>query len=103
VYISDPLRARCAAFVSSMQPTRLLLTISLRHSNQKFRIHCWALNNPATIVGALCNRGNGILVLILTEGLLVGYQVELEYPVTVMDMRVSVTVKSAYSRTRRGV
>ena len=29
VYISDPLRARCAAFASSMQPIRPLLTISL--------------------------------------------------------------------------
>ena len=64
-------------------------------------MNCWASNSRATTVGALCNRGNGILVLILTEGLLVGYQVELEYLVTVMGMGAS--VYSANDRTRSGM
>jgi hypothetical protein len=66
-------------------------------------MHCWASNSRATIVGALCSRGNRKLELIFTEKLLVGEHVDLENLVTVMDMGASVTVKSAYYRTRRGV
>lgn len=55
-------------------------------------MRCWASNSQVTIVGALCSNGNGILVLILTEGLHVSEQVDLEYIVTVMDMGASVTV-----------
>ena len=48
-------------------------------------MHCWALNSRATIVGALCSRANCTLALILTEGLLVGEQVDLEYIEQISD------------------
>jgi hypothetical protein len=54
-------------------------------------MHCWASNSPATIIGALFSRGNCTLVLILTEGLLVGEHIDLEYLVAVFDMPASVT------------
>lgn len=55
-------------------------------------MHCWASNSRATIVGALCSRGNREMTLIVTEGLLVGEQVDLEYLVIVVDLRASVIV-----------
>ena len=64
-------------------------------------MHCWALNSRATIVGALCSRGNRTLALILTEGLHVSEQVDLEYILTVLDMVAS--VYSANDRTRSGM
>ena len=53
-------------------------------------MHCWALNSRATIVGALCSRANCTLALILTEGLIVGEQVDLEYIETVLNRGASV-------------